>query len=179
MINIYTGPMFSGKSTRLVQEYNKFYNKDNILILKPVKDTREFSKIRARGIDIDITARTIKDLSEIPDLVKNTNYRVIFIDEAQFITGDTSIINNLSINGFDFYIAGLNQTSEQKPFGIIPNLMAMADNIELIKAKCTICNRDASYTYCNAEKDGDILVGSGEYIAICHKCLKEKLDENK
>ena len=75
MINIYTGPMFSGKSTRLIQEYNKFYNKENILVLKPVKDTRTKSKIRARGLDIDITALSIKDLSEILDIIKLDKYK--------------------------------------------------------------------------------------------------------
>lgn len=181
MINIYTGPMFSGKSTRLIQEYNKFYNKENILVLKPVKDTRTKSKIRARGLDIDITALSIKDLSEILDIIKLDKYknnRVIFIDEAQFLTGDVSIISKLSLNGYDFHIAGLNQTSEQTPFGIMPNLMAIADNIELIKAKCKICNKDAQYTYCLVHKDNEILVGSNEYIPICTECLrKEKLNE--
>lgn len=181
MINIYTGPMFSGKSTRLIQEYNKFYNKENILVLKPVKDTRTKSKIRARGLDIDVTALSIKDLFEIPDIIKLDKYknnRVIFIDEAQFLTGDVSIISSLSLNGYDFHIAGLNQTSEQTPFGIMPNLMAIADNIELIKAKCKICNKDAQYTYCLVHKDNEILVGSNEYIPICTECLrKEKLNE--
>ena len=60
----------------------------------------------------------------------------------------------------------------------MPNLMAIADNIELIKAKCKICNKDAQYTYCLVHKDNEILVGSNEYIPICTECLrKEKLNE--
>ena len=175
MITIFTGPMFSGKSNRLIDEYEKFYNKENILVLKPVKDTRTTSKIRARGRNIDIQAISIKDLSDIYNIISSDKYkdnRVIFIDEAQFITGDVSVILDLSLHDFDFYIAGLNLTSEQKPFGIMPNLIAIADKVEFLKAKCSRCNKDASYTHCVVPKDKEILVGSNEYIPLCRDCLK-------
>ena len=83
MITIFTGPMFSGKSNRLIDEYEKFYNKEDILVLKPVKDTRTTSKIRARGRNIDIQAISIKDLSDIYNIISSDKYkdnRAIFID---------------------------------------------------------------------------------------------------
>lgn len=178
MITIFTGPMFSGKSNRLIDEYEKFYNKEDILVLKPVKDTRTTSKIRARGRNIDIQAISIKDLSDIYNIISSDKYkdnRVIFIDEAQFITGDVSVILDLSLYDFDFYIAGLNLTSEQKPFGIMPNLIAIADKVEFLKAKCSRCNKDASYTHCVVPKDKEILVGSNEYIPLCRDCLKGEI----
>ena len=181
MITIYTGPMFSGKSTRLFQEYNKFYNKDSLLVLKPEKDTRTPKTITCRVSSTDIDAISINDLADIKDIINSDKYKnnkVVFIDEAQFLTGDVSILSELSINGYDFYISGLNQTSEQKPFGIMPDLMAVADNIELIKAKCKICNKEAGYTYCITPKENDIMVGSNQYISICRDCLKNKSYQN-
>ena len=178
MITVFTGPMFSGKSNRLIDEYEKFYNKEDILVLKPVKDTRTTSKIRARGRKIDINAISIKDLSDIYKIASSDKYkdnRVIFIDEAQFITGDVSIILDLSLHGFDFYIAGLNLTSEQKPFGIMPDLIAIADKTEFLRAKCYKCNKEALYTYCIVPKKEEILVGSNEYVPICADCLKGEI----
>ena len=75
----------------------------------------------------------------------------------------------------DIYIAGLNLTSELKPFGIMPNIMAIADEVTFKHVSCNECNRDASYTYYNGSKDGDILVGNDNYIALCARCLRKKL----
>lgn len=172
MITVFTGPMFSGKSTRLIEEYNKIYNKENILIFKPVKDTRTKSKIRARGMKLDVEAISIKSLDEIYSYIKGNN-RVIFIDEAQFLTGSISTLLDLSINlDFDIYIAGLNLTSEYKPFGIMPEILSIADKIEFLKASCYYCNKPAEYTNCLVNKEDDILVGSKEYIAVCKNHCK-------
>ena len=78
-----------------------------------------------------------------------------------------SIVKNI-----DFYIAGLSLTSEQIPFGIMPNILAVADEIVHLKASCSDCNKtNAIYTYCLEEKENDILVGSTMYIPLCRDCL--------
>ena len=77
----------------------------------------------------------------------------------------------------DIYIAGLNMTSEQAPFGIMPQLLSIADEIEILHASCNECNRDAIYTYYDGKKKGDILVGNDNYIALCARCLRRKKNE--
>ena len=77
----------------------------------------------------------------------------------------------------DIYIAGLNMTSEQAPFGIMPQLLSIADDIEILHASCNECNRDAIYTYYDGKKKGDILVGNDNYIALCARCLRRKKNE--
>jgi thymidine kinase len=102
--------------------------------------------IKSKNIKENVPAIEIEDLKEIPNLLKK-NTRTIFIDEANFLTGDVSVLTELNINkNIDIYIAGLNMTSEQKPFGIMPNILAISDFIEISKSYCTICNREASYT---------------------------------
>ena len=119
-------------------------------------------------------ALEIEDLSDIPKHLKK-NTRTIFIDEANFLTGDVSVLTELNINkNVDIYIAGLNMTSEQKPFGIMPNILAISDFIEISKSYCTICNREASYTYFEGNKDNDIIVGDNGYISLCEECLRKK-----
>ena len=78
------------------------------------------------------------------------------------------------MDDLDIYIAGLNMTSEQKPFGIMPQILSIANEIVMMKASCNECNRDAIYTYYEGKKNKDILVGNEGYSALCARCLQKK-----
>ena len=178
MIKVYTGPMFSGKSDELLKEYDKKYHKSKILLFKPKIDTRDYGLIKTRN-DKEVEAILINDLSDIYNYLSD-KITTIFIDEANFMKGNIDVLIDLSINkDLDIFIAGLNLTSELKPFGIMPEIMAISDEIVLLHASCNDCNRDASYTYYNGSKDSDILVGNDNYIALCPKCLRKRLTLNK
>ena len=174
MIKTFTGPMFSGKTSPLLTVFFNMWNKKNIMCFKPKMNTRD-DGIKSKNIRENVPAIEIEDLSEIPTHLKK-NTRTIFIDEANFLTGDVSILTDLNINkNVDIYIAGLNMTSEQKPFGIMPNILAISDYIEISKSYCTICNREASYTYFEGNKNDDIVVGDSGYISLCEECLRKKM----
>ena len=129
--------------------------------------------------DKEVEAILINDLSDIYNYLSD-KITTIFIDEANFLKGNIDVLIDLSINkDLDIFIAGLNLTSELKPFGIMPEIMAISDEIVLLHASCNDCNRDASYTYYNGSKDSDILVGNDNYIALCPKCLRKRLTLNK
>lgn len=173
MIKTYTGPMFSGKTTLLLSTYFNMWNKKNILCFKPSINTRD-DGIKSKNIKDNVDAILIDDLSDILKHIKN-NTRTIFIDEGNFLKGDVSVLVNLSVDkNIDVYISGLNMTSEQKPFGIMPNILAVSDEIEICKGYCTICNRPASYTYFEGNKDNDIVVGDSLYINLCEDCLRKR-----
>lgn len=175
MIHVKTGPMFSSKSASLIERYNNIWNKEKVMCFKPKVDDRDMGIIKSRTSDIKIPAICINNLDEIYDHIDEKT-RTIFIDEIQFLDGDVSVLLNLSINNdIDFYISGLNMTSEQKPFGIMPQVLAVADEIEILPASCFDCNKDASYSYYEAgDKSGTILVGSDGYIPLCASCLKKR-----
>ena len=123
------------------------------------------------GKTIALLSTYLKDIYE--HIKKNT--RTIFIDEANFLKGDVSVLIDLSINkNIDIYVCGLNMTSEQKPFGIMGDILAVSDYIEIKKSYCTICNREASYTYFEGDKNKDIVVGDSGYISLCEECLRKK-----
>ena len=173
MITTITGPMFSGKSTRLLAEYDNITDKSSILCFKSSKDKRDKTKIRARNVENKIDAIVISKFEDILDFL-SFDIKYIFIDEVQFISGDYMILNNLSINNdIDIYIVGLSQTSEHKPFGCMPNILAISNNIYNLKARCS-CGKTAYYTYCKVNKKDDVLIGDIEYEPICRKCLVER-----
>lgn len=177
MIKVITGPMFSGKSDLLLDEYDKKYHKSKILLFKPSIDTRDYGVVKTRH-GKEIKAILIKDLKEIKKHL-TSKITTIFIDEANFLTGDVDILLNLSIvKDVDIYIAGLNMTSEQVPFGIMPSILSVADKIELKTASCNDCNRDAIYTYYDGAKKDTILVGNDNYLALCLPCLRKRRRKN-
>lgn len=169
MIKVITGAMFSGKSFKLI-ELLKALDMNTVKIFKPNIDTRDKGIIKSRATSKTYTALLIDDLKEIPQYIDN-NTKTIVIDETQFLTGDISIIVDLHLKGYDFIIAGLNLTSERKPFGLMKDIMCIATDIEILKAKCICCNKiNADYTYSIKNKKEDILVGE-YYVPICRECL--------
>lgn len=179
MIKSYVGPMFSGKSDGIISLYNNIYRKDLVLCFKPQIDTRDGASIKSRNNDLTVPAIIINDLSEIPTYVIDKGIRTVIIDEAEFLTGDVQILVDLSVlYEIDFYIAGLNMTSEQQPFGIMPDILSVSDEIENVKGFCTDCNRPSVYTYYeNNDKSNDVLVGDSGYTSLCPNCLKKRLEK--
>lgn len=106
MIRVITGPMFSGKSGRLIEicmAYIKIDQGKCLQCFKPSKDKRDKSYIRSRKSEIRIEADVIERFEDIVGkLIKGT--KVIVIDEAQFIEGDYMLLEDLSRAGYMVYV---------------------------------------------------------------------------
>lgn len=173
MIKTYTGPMFSGKSTSLVRNYERIWNKSTVLIFKPKLDSRDGALLKSKHHE-GIPAIEIECFEEIKNYLKKET-RTIFIDEIQFLSGNPFILQELSIDyGLDLYLAGLSLTAEQQPFGFMKEILCISNSIEVIPAVCYQCNKDAYYTVFKGPKKGDILIGNDGYIPLCSTCFKEK-----
>ena len=174
MITTYTGPMHSNKSGSMLDLYKSIYNKDCCLLFKPHKDDRDYGVVKSKGSEESFEAICINELDEILNYV-NDDITNIFIDEIQLLTGNINVLLKLSIiDDIDIYCSGLNMTSEQKPFGIMPNILAISDKIINNYASCNLCGRPASYTYFEGEK-GIIKIGDEGYLSLCTRCLRKKL----
>lgn len=172
MITTFIGPMFSGKSDKLIEIYNKIYNKDNIICFKPVDDNRDLGVISSRNKQSQLKCYLINRFEDILFILKGLNTpflgKIILIDEAQFIKGNVQYLNYLSIKlDYDIYISGLSLTSDLKPFGCMPEVLSISDNIVKLWAHCFYCGRRADYTKCLIDKVKDVLVGNEEYIPVC------------
>ncbi|MDO4465812.1 MAG: hypothetical protein Q4C49_02255 [Bacillota bacterium] len=177
MIQVFTGPMYGAKSLKLIEVYQYTINKqkDNVLCFKPAIDVRDYAKIASRNQTLQLDAIIIDNLNEIKEHITEKT-QVVLIDEAQFLHGSERELLDLSLQGIDVYVAGLALTSEQTPFGIMPNIMAISNSVIHSKARCNDCETwNAEYTYCIAEKSGEILVGSDQYIALCESCFRKRV----
>ena len=158
MITVFTGPMFSWKSSKLIEVYsNKYYN-DRVLAFKPAKDKRDKTKIKCRQYSLEIEATVISSFEDILNHLQ-PDCKVILIDEAQFLTGDPRILLDLSLlDNYEIYVAGLALDSEQRGFGKFPELITLADKVEKVYADCYYCGREAEYTRYLEKKEEQILV---------------------
>lgn len=174
MIEVITGPMFSGKSKELLDIVGILKEKKiNYVIFKSSLDSRDYTKLRSRAVKETEEAIVVKSLEDIIAYLKTIdNVSYIIIDEVQFLTGDVRELVKLSKKGMHIIAAGLNLTSELEPFGLMPNLLAVSDNIIKLHTKCAICGRSAKYTAIREEKNEQIMVGDSEYYPICINCLK-------
>ena len=80
----------------------------------------------------------------------------------------------------NFFVSGLDMTAEKKPFGLMPELLAIADKVEKCVAICNDCSEEnAIYSYFLGKKDTDIVVGNHEYVPLCRKCYSKRLKLDK
>ena len=172
-INVFTGPMKSGKSQKIINEaYRQIIAGKKIQMFKPKLDTREQECVADRNGN-KLMAVNIQDMNEI----ENYDADVYIIDEFQFLKGNVNVIQNMASKGKKFFIAGLNLTAEKKPFGKMGDLMCVSDNVQMLTSICEICKNDnAIYTYCKEHKDGDILVGDSQYLPVCRSCYQKLIE---
>lgn len=176
-ISVFTGPMKSGKTSTVINTANALINQgEKVKVFKPVIDDR-FSTNFVQ--DRDGNKINAINIGKIDDL-ENYEADSYVIDEFQFLEGDLNIIKNLANKGKKFYIAGLNLTTEKKVFGRMGDIMEASDNVQVFKANCDCCgSSNAIYSFCTAEKTGDILVaGDDVYLAVCPECY-DKLKLSK
>ena len=169
-IEVICGSMFSGKTEELLRRVKRAkLAKQKIKIFKPKQDIR-YSKKKVTSHDNNsIKSKPINSPSKILEIAEK--FDVIGIDEAQFF--DESIVevcNKLADSGKRAIVAGLDMDYMGKPFGPMPNLLAIAEYVTKVHAICTRSGKMASYTHRIAKSDELILLGdTRKYEALSRK----------
>ena len=169
-IEVICGSMFSGKTEELLRRVRRAkLAKQKIKIFKPKQDVR-YSKKKVTSHDNNsIKSKPINSPSKILEIAEK--FDVIGIDEAQFF--DETIVevcNKLANSGKRVIVAGLDMDYMGKPFGPMPNLLAIAEYVTKVHAICTRSGKMASYTHRIAKGDELILLGdTRKYEALSRK----------
>lgn len=165
------GPMFSGKTTELINKIREFKeNNKKLLILKSKIDDRyTLDKIVSHSFEMEDCV-IIAKLEEIEDNIIN-QYEIVIIDEAQFIPDLKKMITRWVDNyPIHFIIAGLDGDYQRNPIGDILSLISHADIIHKYTSKCNLCKNDTSalFTFRMINLSDTILVGGREsYMPLC------------
>jgi thymidine kinase len=176
-IEIICGSMFSGKTEELLRRLKRAeFAKQKVAVFKPLIDTRYDARKIVSHDSNAIKSKPVKLAIEILDQIDNAE--VIAIDEAQFFDKELIRISNLLANqGKRVIIAGLDMDFKGKPFGIMPDLLAIAEHITKVHAICIECGTAANHSYRLTKNQQLIELGDKlEYKALCRDCFFEKED---
>ena len=175
-IEVICGSMFSGKTEELLRRLKRAkYAKLNIKIFKPKMDTRYDKEKVVSHDDNFIDSITVDCSNDIIKLCENAD--VVAIDEAQFFDKELYVVcDKLATKGIRLIVAGLDMDFLGKPFGPIPNLLAIAEHITKVHAICVNCGAIANHSFRKSEEIQLVKLGQQqEYKPLCRKCFnKEK-----
>ena len=170
-IELILGPMFSGKSTRLIELMRKYvYKAKKTIMVKYYADQRYSQKSEVVTHDlIKYDSINCKILKNSFDTFKE--YDVIGIDEGQFFADLVEVCEELALMGKIVLIAALNGDFRMEPFPVIQRIIAKADKIKLLKAYCFNCHKDAKFSLRIVQSNETVLIGAGEsYKPACREC---------
>ena len=176
-IELICGSMFSGKTEELIRRLKRAkIAKQKVEIFKPRIDVR-YDDVNVVSHDANFIHSTpVESSSQI--LLYANDVEVIGIDEAQFFDeGLPSVCSELADRGIRIIVAGLDIDYLGKPFGCMPNLLAIAEYVTKVHAICMNCGDLAHYSHHIVEGSSRILLGEQEsYMPLCRACFnKERL----
>jgi thymidine kinase len=191
-LEIIIGPMFSGKTSRLVEIYNQcnFCNisvavinhcidnrYDNELlsthdkIMIPCIKTERLFDVWTEYIDID----QIDIVPRIKDKFKVATSDVILINEGQFFPDLEEFVKRLLTEDKQVYICGLDGDFERKKFGQVLDLIPLCDKVHKLTSLCSLCKNGTKGIFSmrlTNEKEQTV-VGSENYIPVCRSCYEK------
>jgi len=171
-IEVVTGPMFSGKSEELIRLLRRAaIARQRVQIFKPALDNRYTSTDVVSHSNWRLPCEVVESAEEI--LVRlDPRTEVVGIDEGQFFDDDLPrVCGHLANLGKRVIVAGLDMDYRGIPFGSMPTILAIAEEIHKIHAICSSCGAPASYTQRLTEAKEQVVVGAGgAYEARCRRC---------
>ncbi|TAE35988.1 MAG: thymidine kinase [Sphingobacteriales bacterium] len=174
-IEVICGSMFSGKTEELLRRLKRAQiAKLTVEIFKPTTDTRYHETDVVSHNANSIKAISIDNSLSI--LLYVGNVQVVGIDEAQFFdTNLPDVCIKLANKGIRVLVAGLDMDFEGKPFGTMPALMAIAEDVTKVHAVCMRCGGSALYSYRLVDNKNQVLLGEKEnYEPLCRNCYNKK-----
>lgn len=173
-LSIYIGPMFAGKSSKLIELYNIAIQQNlKPLVVTHTSETRYSNDGLSthNNITIDCVKYNSIELLMADNFNLKDNYDVVFIDEAQFFSDLTKCVDIVDKWNKSLYVFGLDGDFKRNKFGTILDLIPYCDYIEKIKATCNKCSSHAIFSHKLISDTNQVLIGSNDvYESLCRKC---------
>ena len=177
-IEVVCGSMFSGKTEELIRRMRRAqFARQKVEIFKPAIDVRYSEE--------DVVSHDQKHIQSTPIdspgsiLLLSSDIDVVGIDEAQFFDdGIVDVCNELANRGVRVIVAGLDMDYKGKPFGPMPALCAIADDVTKVHAICVKCGNLAYVSHRKVDSDQRVLLGeTTEYEPLCRECYQKAIKE--
>ncbi len=162
-IEVIAGGMFSGKTEELIRRIKRAsIAKQKLMVFKPAMDTRYNDNDIVSHSKAYFKAQPLENIEDIYNY-NIEDLDVIGIDEAQFFNEKLiDVCNDLANKGKRVIVAGLDLDYMGRPFGHIPEIMAVAEYVKKTQAICTICGNPASRSQRIIKSDELVVLGAKE-----------------
>jgi thymidine kinase len=172
-IEIIAGGMFSGKSEELIRRLRRaVIARQRVQVFKPIIDDRFASDDIVSRDDRRLKAIAVATSAELLARVE-IGVQVVGIDEVQFFDdGVVEVCMQLADAGIRVIAAGLDQDYMRRPFGPMPALLAVAEEVSKMHAVCVRCRGAAHYSQRVSGGDSQVQVGDASYEARCRSCYE-------
>jgi thymidine kinase len=172
-LELFIGPMYSGKTSTLIQLYKKYtFCNISVLVINHCDDIRYHNSMLSTHDKIMVPCiQTIK----IKDILDSEEYKkaeVILINEAQFYPDLYNGVVEMLNDEKKIYVSGLDGDFKRNKFGQILDLIPLCDKVSKMSALCGLCKNGthAIYSLRLSENKQQMLIGSDIYIPVCRKC---------
>ena len=174
-IEVVCGSMFSGKTEELIRRIRRAQiAQQKIMLFKPSIDSRYSEEEIVSHNQNTLSSQVVNSAQQIL-LFAASDIDVVGVDEAQFFDdGIVEVCNTLAQKGIRVIVAGLDMDFEGRPFGPIPNLMAIAEYVTKVHAICQQCGSLANYSYRLNPEHEQIVIGAKDvYEPRCRNCFRK------
>lgn len=171
-IEVICGSMFSGKSEELIRRLRRAaIARQRLQVFKPALDTRYSEAEVVSHSNWRLPSETVQRSAQLLERL-DPRTEVVGIDEAQFFDLELGrVCRHVADLGKRVVVAGLDMDYRGVPFGPMPELLAIAEEVQKVTAICARCGAPASYTQRLIDSELQVVVGaSGVYEARCRRC---------
>jgi thymidine kinase len=172
-IEIIAGGMFSGKSEELIRRLRRaVIARQRVQVFKPILDDRFATDEVVSRDERRLKAVAVVTSEELLSRVE-IGMQVVGIDEVQFFDeGVVDVCMQLADAGIRVVAAGLDQDYMRRPFGPMPALLAVAEEVSKMHAVCVRCRGAAHYSQRVSGGNAQVEVGDSSYEARCRSCFE-------
>jgi thymidine kinase len=166
------GPMFSGKTTYLINTYNQCTRKgNNVFVINYSEDTRYGDKMLSSHDQVMIPCVFSKTLYRALNTHDINSYDVVLINEGQFFEDlYESVIYLVESVNKTVYICGLDGDFKRQKFGTILDLVPLSDKITKLRSKCDYCTSPALFSHRITSEKEQVIIGVNNYVPLCRSC---------
>ena len=179
-VEVVCGSMFSGKTEELIRRLRRAqFAKQKVEIFKPAIDVRYSEEEVVSHEGNSIPSTPVDSSASI--LLMAQESEVVGIDEAQFFDDHiVEVCNELAARGIRVIVAGLDLDFKGQPFGPMPALLAIADEVTKVHAICVRCGALAYVSHRIVAGEKQVLLGEKqEYEPLCRACYAQAMNDKK
>lgn len=178
-LKIVIGPMFSGKTTAIINQWKINILRQIPTIVVNYSEDNRYSQTNLSSHDrVEIPCIKLKKLEKIYSFIDESNplnrknIKCILINEGQFFPDLYNVVKNLLEKyKISVFVSGLDGDYKMQKFGQILDLIPLANSVEKLHAVCYKCRGQADFTMRSISSDEQKIIGTSDiYKATCRKC---------